>query len=346
MAGGTGGHIYPALAVANLLRQQQWQVSWMGTRKGMETRIAVEHNFAIDWLVVAGFRGKNLLAKVNSSLLFLRACCQAYKILHKRKPDVVLGMGGFVAAPGGLISKVMGMPLLIHEQNAIPGTTNRILAKFATKVLESFPASFAPKYNAIYTGNPLRDKIAKLVRQRRDYSSINLLVVGGSLGAKILNEVVPKAVSMVGNVAVFHQTGKAMFKQVEDDYAVLKVEAKVRVFIDDMADAYQWADMIVCRAGAMTISEIAAAGLPSILVPFPFATDDHQTVNANYLVNAGAGILIKQEQFNTQILCQKIKQLLENPKQLAAMSVAVRSCTKLYASESIAKICYQEANDE
>lgn len=347
MAGGTGGHVYPALAVANMLRQQQWQVSWIGTQKGLEARVVPENQIDIDWLTVVGLRGKGLVAKIMAPFMLLKACLQAMNILRKRRPDVVLGMGGFAAGPGGLMARVLGMPLVIHEQNRIPGTTNRILAKFASRVLQAFPDSFAPKYKAVCTGNPLRSDIAKLVKhERTDLQSLNLLVVGGSLGAKILNEVVPEAVAMTGAITVKHQTGSAMHEQVRNNYEQLGIDAEVTAFIEDMSGAYQWADIIVCRSGAMTISEIAAAGLPSILIPFPFAIDDHQTANAQYLVEANAGILIKQEQLNAEILSQKIKQLSEDSMALDKMRVAARNCAKLEATKSVVDICCQEASDE
>ncbi len=344
MAGGTGGHVYPALAVANLLREKNWQVSWMGTQKGLEARVVPDNNIDVDWMTVTGLRGKGTLAKLTAPFMVLKACLQALTILRKRNPDVVLGMGGFVAGPGGLMARFLGIPLVIHEQNRIPGTTNRILAKLATQVLEAFPASFVKEVKAICTGNPLREEIANLVHHEHPpQQRLRVLVVGGSLGAQVLNEIVPEAMVMIENVSVRHQTGEAMYEQVKKHYQQLGVAADVAVFIEDMEIAYLWADIIVCRSGAMTVSEIAAAGLPSILIPLPFAIDDHQVANANYLVEANAGIMIKQDKLNTEVLSKQIKELAVTPNAIVAMGVAARACAKLDATAAVANICIQEA---
>ncbi len=342
MAGGTGGHVFPALAVAHMMLEQGWQVSWMGTRQGMESRVVPEHNIAIDWLSVAGLRGKGILSKVQAPLMLVRACMQAYKILRLRQPDVVLGMGGFVAGPGGLMARLLSIPLVIHEQNRIPGTTNRLLARFANGVLEAFPGSFKTQRHAVCTGNPLRTELTRLdvKRHREAERQIHLLVVGGSQGARALNEIVPPAAAKTASITVKHQTGLAMLETVREKYRSLGVKAEVVAFIDDMAAAYQWADMVVCRSGAMTVSELAAAGLPAILIPFPYAIDDHQTANARYLTDAGGGIVIDQRDVTAGLLAEKIQFVIEH---LAEMGAASRSCARLDATAKVVEVCLKGA---
>lgn len=345
MAGGTGGHVFPALAVAEYLKTQGWKVSWVGTKKGMESRVIPAHDIEIDWLSVAGIRGKGLTAKINNLMLLFKSFWQVFKILRKRRPDVVLGMGGYVAAPGGLIACLLRIPLLIHEQNRVPGTTNRLLANRANKVLEAFPESFPEDKKAIFTGNPLRtdflnfpDKKYWTQSAARDF---RILVVGGSLGAQILNEVVPMTAAKLQDVEIRHQTGTAMFETVAKEYTSLSLKAEATEFIDDMAAAYQWADMVICRAGAMTVSEIAAAGLPAVFIPLPHAIDDHQTANAKYLVNAEAGLLLTQNDLNEQSLLKAIEKIKQN---LTEMSAAAKSQAKLDATAVVANLCTQEAS--
>jgi len=344
MAGGTGGHIFPALAVAQTLQQQGWNVTWMGTQKGMESRVIPQQSIEIDWLSVAGLRGKGLSGKLNAIFKLLKACIEARGILKQRKPDVVLGMGGFVAAPGGMMSKWLGIPLLIHEQNRVPGTTNRLLMRFAKRVMEAFPGSFDPSVKALFTGNPLRQAMMilkqKKPRHLSEQDEMKILVLGGSQGAKALNEKIPGILAGMKNIDVWHQTGELMGSQVEKQYAEQQTKAQVSAFIEDMAGAYQWADMIICRAGAMTVSEVAAAGLPSVLIPLPHAIDDHQTANARYLTDARAGILLPQAQMNEHRLKQAIAEIREN---LVAMSQAARERARFDATEVVAEQCIEEA---
>ncbi|MEE7625716.1 undecaprenyldiphospho-muramoylpentapeptide beta-N-acetylglucosaminyltransferase [Methylobacter sp. Wu8] len=341
MAGGTGGHVFPALAVAHQLIEKGWQVSWLGTQKGLEGRVIPEQGIEIDWLSVAGVRGKGWLSKITAALLLVKACIQALKILRKRKPDVVLGMGGFVAGPGGLMAKVLGIPLIIHEQNRVPGTTNRLLARFANQVLEAFPDSFNKKVKAKFTGNPLRKQFKECVERRTAHQGINILVVGGSQGAQILNQVVPGAVAGLDfNVQVRHQTGTAMQELVESRYKELGVNAEVNAFIEDMVSAYHWADLVICRSGAMTVSEVAAAGVPAIFIPLPNAIDDHQTANARYLTDAGAGLLLLQKDLNETTLAEHITKVV---KQLDVMSKTVKEYARLDATEIVAGVCMAEA---
>jgi UDP-N-acetylglucosamine--N-acetylmuramyl-(pentapeptide) pyrophosphoryl-undecaprenol N-acetylglucosamine transferase len=348
MAGGTGGHIFPALAVAQSLLEKGWEVSWLGTRQGLESRVIPENSIEIDWLSVAGVRGKGGLAKIKAVLMLLKACVQAGKILRRRKPDVVLGMGGFVAGPGGLMAKLSGIPLIIHEQNRIPGTTNRLLARIAAQVLEAFPDSFKKAVRAKCTGNPLRKQFLTLPEGRRMIAAdgglpqqdIKILVVGGSQGAQILNEVVPEALAGLAGGWVRHQTGAAMLEQVTCRYQTLGIKADVYAFIDDMVSVYDWADMVICRAGAMTVSEIAAVGVPAIFIPLPTAIDDHQTANAKYLTDAGAGVLLLQKDLNAATLADRIATVFQN---LEAMRQAARRCARLDATEVVAGFCIAEA---
>ncbi|OQK17141.1 UDP-N-acetylglucosamine--N-acetylmuramyl-(pentapeptide) pyrophosphoryl-undecaprenol N-acetylglucosamine transferase [Methyloprofundus sedimenti] len=342
MAGGTGGHVFPALAVAHYLIEQNWQVSWIGTRKGMESRVIPENNILIDWISVSGLRGKGILALFKMPWMLITACLEARKILQQRKPDVVLGMGGFVAGPGGLMTKLMGIPLVIHEQNRVPGTTNRLLSRIANKVLQAFPDSFPANKQIIFTGNPLRKEFMQVLNKAQHDPSkgLRILVMGGSLGAQRLNEVVPEALALLDKVLVRHQTGNAMLQQVTQTYIDKGITATVTPFIDDVVEAYAWADLVICRAGAMTISEVAAMALPSILVPYPYAIDDHQTANAQYLVTAGAGIMIDQQQLTGAFLAAQIKQY--SPR-LDEMARAAKHCAKLDATDSVAEQCMLEA---
>lgn len=342
MAGGTGGHVFPALAVANRLREQGWQVSWLGTKNGLESRIVPAHRIDIDWLSVAGVRGKGGLAKIKAAFLLLKACMQAWRILRRRKPDVVLGMGGFVAGPGGLMAKLLGIPLVIHEQNRVPGTTNRLLARLADRVLEAFPGSFDKKTKALWSGNPLRKELTELRQKspRRPDEAIRLLVIGGSQGAQVLNQIVPEAVAAVDRLKVRHQTGEVMQAQVEKRYRELGVDAEVSAFIEDMADVYRWADIAVCRAGAMTVSELAAAGIPAVFIPLPHAIDDHQNANAHYLADVGAALILPQKDLSPESLADRITQVIGR---LPEMAENAKSCAKLDATETVALYCQAEA---
>jgi len=350
MAGGTGGHIFPALAVAQFLQTQGWQVSWLGTKAGLESRVIPEAGIEIDWLSVSGLRGKGILSKVTAVFKLAKSCAEARKILKQRKPDVVLGMGGFVAAPGGLIAKMLKIPLIIHEQNRVVGTTNRLLAKIAAKVLQGFPNSFAPKFNAICTGNPLRKSFVDAIKQKNSNNEVlKILIVGGSQGAKALNENVPNAIELFasppfqggrGGCDVRHQTGTAMQNEVAETYKKLNLNAEVNAFIEDMAEAYSWADLVICRAGAMTVSEVAAMGIPAIFIPLPNAIDDHQTANAKYLTEAGAAILVKQRDLTAENLAQQIETLCGN---LAQRRDIAQSLAYLNATQTVANICISEA---
>jgi len=317
MAGGTGGHVYPALAIAEELKLRGIPVVWMGTRKGIESRLVPEAGIEVDWLGMSGLRGKGVLTLLLAPLKIVMACYQAFRILMKRKPAVVLGMGGFVSAPGGLMSWVARVPLLIHEQNAVPGMSNRILAKLANKVMEAFPNSFVTK--ATHVGNPVRRVIANLplpdARFIKRTEALRIFVFGGSLGAARLNELVPQVCAELKDtkeMIIKHQTGAGNFEQTQENYKQLNIKADVFEYVDDMEEMYAWADLVICRAGAMTIAELAAAGVASILVPYPYAVDDHQTYNARYLSEAGAGVLLQQKDLNVDSLVSVINKIDRN----------------------------------
>lgn len=345
MAGGTGGHVFPALAVAQFLKAKEWDVSWIGTQRGMESRVIPANGIEIDWLSVEGIRGKGVAAMIKSVRQLTKAFWQAFKIFRLRKPDVVLGMGGYVAGPGGMVASLMGIPLVIHEQNRVPGTTNRLLVKKADRVLEAFPESFPPAAKAIFTGNPLRAYFLNFPEKElwteESERPLRILVVGGSQGAKVLNDVVPATAKHLENIEIKHQTGTASLELVTKKYAELEIEAQAVEFIEDIASAYQWADLVICRAGAMTVSEIAAVGVPAIFIPLPHAIDDHQTANARYLSDADAAILLVQSEFNEVSLIKAIEEIKES---LSMMSTAVKNKAKLDATEVVANICIEEAN--
>jgi len=345
MAGGTGGHVFPALAVADYLRTRGHKVSWLGTKKGIEARVVPEAGIEIDWLSVSGLRGKGVLSLLLAPLMLLKACYQASSIIRRRQPDVVLGLGGFASGPGGLMSWLHGKPLVIHEQNRVPGTTNRLLKGFAKRVLEAFPNSFGENTKAIFTGNPVRKELLDS-SENEQKKNTNILVIGGSLGASILNEVVPDALQKLQNelsLNVIHQAGKTTIEMAKEKYSATDVKVDVRVFIDDMKQAYQWADIVICRAGAMTVSEVAIMGLPAILVPLPHAIDDHQTKNAAYLADEGAAVLMPQPIFTPQALSETLKDLLSNENKLSEMSSKARSLAKPDATELVANTCLEVA---
>lgn len=346
-SGGTGGHVFPALAVANELRTRGVEVTWLGTKHGMENTIVPKANIQLDQISALGFRGKGLPAKLFALKGFVIGCMQALKILRSRKPHAVLGMGGFVTAPAGLMAYILRIPVVIHEQNRVVGTANKILSSVAKKILEAFPGTFPDKVEAIQTGNPLRDGIIELSTvqtSKRQTESLHLLVLGGSQGARNLNQIVPQAISEVTNtqLEVVHQCGGQWLDETLLSYKQYGINAKVRAFIDEMAESYKWADLVICRAGAMTISELIAVGLPSILVPYPHAIDDHQTRNARYLVDAGAAVMIGNDQLRS-CLTAELSRLCNDKNYLDVMSTAAKSLARIDATQKVADICLQEA---
>ena len=351
MAGGTGGHVFPALAVADALRNHGVTVHWLGTRSGIESKIIPLAGIDISYINIQGLRGKGLLRLLAAPFKLFYATLQAINICLKLKPDFVLGMGGFVTGPGGLAARLLAKPLIIHEQNAIPGFTNVLLSKIATRILEAFPTAFKASKKIYHTGNPVRDSILKLGVPDQRYldrkENIRILVVGGSLGAQALNETVPQALSLLGSdhkVDVWHQTGKQKTEQTMQIYQDVNIDAKIVEFIDDMDSAYQWADLIICRAGAMTIAEICAVGLASILVPYPHAVDDHQTANAQYLVAAQAGILIQQTEFTSHKLANELHKLfITGRENLLAMANRAFKLAQVNATQAVMQHCLEVA---
>lgn len=332
MAGGTGGHVFPALAVAQALRAESHEVTWMGTRNGLEAAVVPAAGFEIDWVSVSGLRGKGFVAWMLAPFKLLFALVQSLVILRRRQPQVVLGMGGFVSGPGGLAARILHRPLVIHEQNAVAGMTNRWLSRIATTALEAFPYSFPHYVGASLVGNPLRENIAALnppeTRLAERAARPKLLIVGGSQGALILNKIVPEAVGLLAadeRPLIWHQAGEQTEAIAREAYVQAGIDARVDAFIVNMAEAYAWADLVICRAGALTVSELAAAGLPAIFVPFPSAVDDHQTHNARYLVDANAGLLLPQDELTAENLSVTLRELLANRKQLEEMAERARA---------------------
>jgi UDP-N-acetylglucosamine--N-acetylmuramyl-(pentapeptide) pyrophosphoryl-undecaprenol N-acetylglucosamine transferase len=342
MAGGTGGHVFPALAVADELRSRGVEVSWLGTRQGLEAEVVPRAGFPIDYIQVTGLRGKGGLSWLAAPLRLVVALSQGLRVMRRRHPAAVLGMGGFVTGPGGLAAWLLRRPLLIHEQNARAGLTNRLLAPLARRVMEAFPGTFAA--GAMHTGNPLRREFLQHALAEplsaEHTGPLRLLIVGGSLGAARLNEVVPQALAALPAEArpeVWHQAGKRNIDTAQANYAEQGVDARVEPFIEDMAAAYAWADVVLCRAGAMTVAEVAAAGVPSILVPYPFAVDDHQTANARYLADHQAALLLPQPQLSVERLVEILREL--TPAALARMADAARRLAMLDATQRVADEC-------
>ncbi|NKF52364.1 undecaprenyldiphospho-muramoylpentapeptide beta-N-acetylglucosaminyltransferase [Shewanella sp. WXL01] len=347
MAGGTGGHVFPALAVAKHLADKGWQVRWLGTKDRMEARLVPQYGFDIDFIDIKGVRGNGLLRKLAAPVKIIRSIMQAKAVINEFKPDVVLGMGGFASGPGGVAAKLSGIPVVLHEQNAIPGLTNKLLSKIARKVLCAFPQTFdASLSNVEVVGNPIRQELVNLGEQKQISADeeLKVLVVGGSLGAKVLNDTMPDAIAKLSvnhTVTVWHQVGKNNLDSVKERYQQLGQLAAVNAaeFIDDMEAAYRWADVVVCRSGALTVSELAAVGLPSILVPYPHAVDDHQTKNAAVLLDAGASFLMPQGELSADSLAEKLTQLAADRNELAQMGQKARQVAVVDATQRVADVC-------
>jgi len=348
MAGGTGGHVYPALAVADALRARGWEVFWLGTRAGLEARVVPAAGIDMVWVSMGGVRGKGVLKKLLLPATLLVAFWQSLVAILKRRPDVVLGMGGYTAFPGGMMASLLNKPLVIHEQNSIGGLTNRVLACLADRVLTAFPKVFTHAHDkpipcrrvtTEWVGNPVRTGIAAAAPMAHS-GPLRLLVVGGSLGAQALNERVPQALALLPadkRPQVVHQSGRQHLDALRANYAAADVEAEVRDYIEDMAAAYRDCDFAICRAGAMTVAELACAGVPAVLVPFPFAVDDHQTGNAEFLADAGAAWLIQQKDLTAEKLATLIGGL--DRTTLAAMSDKALELAKPDATRQVADIC-------
>jgi UDP-N-acetylglucosamine--N-acetylmuramyl-(pentapeptide) pyrophosphoryl-undecaprenol N-acetylglucosamine transferase len=353
MAGGTGGHVYPALAVAHEMQMRGWEVCWLGTRGGLEAHVVPDAGFDMIWLSMSGLRGSNAVRLFLTPLMLLRAFYQSLRAILARRPDVVLGMGGYTAFPGGMMASLLGRPLVVHEQNSVAGLTNRVLACLADRVLTAFPSAFkgdrdkplpCRKVDALWVGNPVRAEIVCLAAEAHRYGGregrLRLLVVGGSLGALALNTLLPQALALIPpeqRPEVVHQSGRQHQQALKANYEAAGVEADIRAYIDDMATLYEWCDLAVCRAGAMTVAELACAGVPAVLVPFPFAVDDHQTTNARFLSEAGGGWLMQQKELSPQKLAALLNSL--DREALAAMSQRAQAMAKPQATGAVADVC-------
>jgi len=356
MAGGTGGHVFPALAVADELRSRGAEVFWLGTRSGMEAELVSQAGIEMEYISIAGLRGKGLLGWLLAPLRLAKAMFQSLEVIMRRRPMAILGMGGFVAGPGGLVCWLLRKPLLIHEQNAIAGLTNKLLARVASKVMQAFPNTFKKTDRVVECGNPVRQEIAALAEPEQRFANreggLHLLVLGGSLGAQALNEILPEALAMLPleqRPDVWHQAGKRNIDAAQQAYNDAQVDARLEPFITDMAEAYGWADVVLCRAGALTVSELAAAGVGAMLVPFPFAVDDHQAANASYLSDNGAAMLLPQ----AELSAERLKEILagferdcrENSRtELLQMASSARALAKPLAVKQVADLC-MEASD-
>jgi len=341
MAGGTGGHVFPGLAVADELRGRGWNVIWMGSRSGMEARLVPARGYSMAWIRAVALRGRGVVAKMLLPFNLLIGFWQSALAIFRIRPDVVLGMGGYVAFPGGMMASLLARPLVVHEQNAIAGLANRVLGGVADRVLAAFPDAMR---RGEWTGNPVRAEIAALADPAARYGSRNgplrLLVVGGSLGANALNEALPRALAEIAPAQrprVVHQSGEKHLATLRAGYAAAGVEGELIAFIDDMAARYAEADLVICRAGAMTVAEVAAGGLASVLVPFPHAVDDHQTANARFLADRGAAILLKQSELSPARLATLLLSL--NRASLLEMARKARELGKPNATRAVADCC-------
>ncbi len=352
MAGGTGGHVFPALAVANVLRNRGVGVVWLGVPASMESRLVPADGFPIEWVRVKGLRGKGVAAWLLAPLRIVAAVLQSLRVLRRVRPRAVLGAGGYVSGPGGIAAWLLRIPLLIHEQNAVAGLTNRWLARIAAQVLEAFPGSFSASVHARTIGNPVRADIAAIPEPQLRFAGreprARLLVFGGSQGAQRLNAVVPEALARLERSRrpqVRHQAGDRGLEAARAAYHALEVEAEVLPFIEDMAAAYAWADLALCRAGAMTVAELQAAGLGALLVPLPAATDDHQTKNAEALVRIGAARVLKERDLTPDTLSSSLAELTADRARMLEMAQAARAARNTDAAAQLAELCIAAGTD-
>lgn len=348
MAGGTGGHIFPALAVAEALREQGWRCVWLGVATGMEARLVPNRGFECQWIEMAGVRGKGVGRLLKAPFLVLRALKQCRAVIKQVQPDLVLGFGGYVTVPGGLAAKLAGVPVIVHEQNSVAGLSNKLLAKWAKRVLIAFPGAFKAKNNVVLSGNPVRPEICNLPAPNARYAirtgPLKLLVLGGSLGAKVLNETVPQSLAKLSKEDCFevtHQSGETQLPALQEAYAKAGVAADTVAFIADMASAYREADLIICRAGALTVAEVAAAGVAALFVPFPHAVDDHQTGNARFLAEEGAALLIAQSELTVERLAVVLHGLTRD--RLKEMAVKAYAKARPQATADVVAQCIEVA---
>lgn len=351
MAGGTGGHVFPALAVARELREQGAEVIWLGTARGIESRVVPEAGIPLFFLRVEGVRGRGVKGLLKAPFLIVGAIAEALRLIKKEQPDVVIGFGGFASGPGGIAARLAGKSLLIHEQNAVPGTTNRLLAPLARRVLSAFPVSLR---NSVAVGNPVRSDIAALpapairyLARNNDKQPLKLLVLGGSLGALAINELMPQVLALIDEAKrpeVWHQAGEKHWQATSQRYQETGVTAKVDAFIGDMSEAYGWADLIICRAGALTVSEVMAAGVAAIFIPLPSAIDDHQTFNAKVLVEAGAARSFAQRALTAAQLAALLTNELSERELLLTMAEKARQLARPDAAAEVSACCLEVAN--
>ena len=341
MAGGTGGHIFPGLAIAEALRERGWRVHWLGAPGSMESQLVPPRGFPLETVDFSGVRGKGLRTLVFLPLRLLRAFWQSITVVRRVRPDVVIGLGGYITFPGGMMSVLLGKPLVLHEQNSVAGMANRVLAGVADRVFTAFPGVLK---RATWVGNPLRRAFLNQPEPAQRFAGrsgpLRLLVVGGSLGAKALNEAVPKALALIApheRPQVLHQSGARQIDELRANYAAAGVQAQLTPFIDDTATAFAEADLIVCRAGASTVTEIAAVGAAAVFVPFPFAVDDHQTTNARFLVDAGGGWLMPQRDLTSESLAILIRGTTR--AELARRAAAARAMRKTTATDDMIAAC-------
>ena len=345
MAGGTGGHVYPAMAVADYMKEHGWKIVWLCTEGGMENRLIEGKKYDKAMITMRGVRGKGLLGWLLLPVKLVTALKQSFSAIRLHQPNVMLGMGGFAAFPGGLMAKILGKSLVIHEQNSIAGLTNKTLSIIANRVLAAFPSAFGNKAELV--GNPVRQDITELASPQQRYSQrsgkLNLLVVGGSLGAQALNDVLPKALANLpkDTFNVVHQAGEKHIAALQANYQAAGVAADAKAFINNMAEQYAWADVVICRAGALTVAELACVGVASILVPFPHAVDDHQTYNAKYLSDSGAAQLIQQTEFSVQKATEMLNSLTREI--CLEMAIKAKALAKPEATQTVAKICMEAA---
>jgi len=345
MAGGTGGHVFPALAIADALRDAGEQVIWMGTKKGLEARVVPQAGYAVEWLSVNGLRGKGVLTLLLAPLKLLQALLQAGTILAKHKPKAVLGMGGFVSGPGGIMAWLMRVPLFVHEQNSVVGLTNQWLSKVCTQVFYGFPNPLKSKRQGEYVGNPVRADLLTL-KPKNLSSSFNLLIIGGSLGAAKLNKTVPDALKLLNNkdIQVIHQCGERHLEMTQNAYQDVSAKHEIKPFIDDMKQAYEWADFIVCRSGALTIAEITNVGIASILVPYPYAVDDHQSSNAALLKEAHAAQVLADKTMDAKALAELLETSFLNVATREKMAINAKTQAKPNATQDVVKHILQAVN--
>lgn len=345
MAGGTGGHIFPGLAVAQALRDKGWQVHWLGAPGSMESRLVPQRGFPLETIDFGGLRGKGLKTLVLLPLRLLRACAQSIQVLRRVKPDVVIGLGGYITFPGGLMAALLGKPLVLHEQNSVAGLANKVLAKVARRVFTAFPKVLA---QGLWVGNPLRTEFLNLTGPEQRFAGrtgpLRVLVVGGSLGARALNTVVPQALALIPPAqrpVVTHQSGEKQIDELRANYAAAGVQATLTPFIDNTAQAFADADVVICRAGASTVTELAAVGAAAVFVPLPLAVDDHQTHNARFLVDQGAGCLLPQREFTPAAVAELLQKTERST--LVSWGLKAKLVEKKYATEAVVAACEELA---